>query len=229
MVSLPECGLLAGVHPPALVLLIFTQVNKVKILLADDHQLVREGLKLLIGQFGGAPEFLEAHDYASLRDQLRAHPEVDLAVVDLNMPGTNHGAGLESLASAYPAVPVVVVSAFTSPDTVRKVLVCPSVYAFVPKNGSPDCVRRAMQAGLARNKIGEVNDASAETMQAAETLPPRLVAVRALLREGKSNKMIAQQLGVGEGTVKNYMSEIFKALKVTNRTQAARFDEQDPI
>ena len=62
-----------------------------------------------------------------------------------------------------------------------------------------------------------------------QALAPRLVAVHALLRVGKSNKEIAYELDLSEGTVKNYMSEIFRRLKVVNRTQAARLDENSPL
>ncbi len=200
-----------------------------KILIADDHRLVREGLKLLIHQFGHAPEFFEAQDYAGLCAQLNVHSDVDLVVVDLQMPGADHGAGLEAVSAAHPCVPMIVVSAFSSPDIVRKALALPSVYAFVPKNGSPSCMHFAIQAALTRNKVGEVNDATAAPGNAQDTLAPRFESVRVLLREGKSNKVIAHELGLSEGTVKNYMTEIFKTLKVTNRTQAARFDEQSPF
>lgn len=201
----------------------------VRIVIADDHQLVREGLKLLLHQFSDAPQFLEAQDYASLRAQLIAHPDLALGVVDLHMPGAEHGAALEVLAAAHPHVPLVVVSAFSSPDVVRKALALPTVYAFVPKNGSSACMFRAMQAAMARDKIGEVTDAPDAPAPLQDGLSPRLEAVRNLLRKGKSNKAIAHELGLSEGTVKNYMSEIFKALKVTNRTQAASFDEQSPL
>jgi DNA-binding NarL/FixJ family response regulator len=197
----------------------------VKILIADDHQLVREGLKLLIGQFDSALSFVEAKDYASLRAQLLAHPLLAAAVVDLHMPGSEQGDGLQAIAKAHPQLPLVIVSAYSSPDVVRKALALPSVYAFVPKNGSAACMHTALKAALARDKIGEVSDAAPEAARSPDLLAPRLAAVRALLREGKSNKVIAHELGLSEGTVKNYMSEIFKSLKVNNRTQAARFDE----
>lgn len=201
----------------------FYNATTVKILLADDHPLVRQGLKLLITQFGYSPEFIEAHDYASLQAQLKAHPGFALAVVDLHMPGAKELAGLDAVVKAHPGVPLVVVSAFSSLDVVRKTLARASVYAFVPKNGSPACMQVAVQAALAREKVGEVSDAVVLPVS-PDVLAPRLQAVRDLLREGKSNKAIAYELGLSEGTVKNYMSEIFKSLKVTNRTQAARFD-----
>jgi DNA-binding NarL/FixJ family response regulator len=197
----------------------------VKILIADDHQLVREGLKLLIGQLDAGLSFVEAKDYASLRAQLLAHPELAAAVVDLHMPGSEQGDGLQAVAKAHPHLPLVIVSAYSSPDVVRKALMLSTVYAFVPKNGSAACMHTALKAALARDKIGEVSDAAPEAARSPDLLAPRLAAVRELLREGKSNKVIAHELGLSEGTVKNYMSEIFKSLKVNNRTQAARFDE----
>jgi DNA-binding NarL/FixJ family response regulator len=200
-----------------------------QVLIADDHQLVREGFKLLIHQFGSATQFLEARDYASLDAQLEANPDVDVVIADLHMPGTSHSSNLELTTLAHPSIPFVVVSAFSSPDVVRKVLALPSVYAFVPKNGSPGNMHLAIQAALVRHKIGELNDAAVMQAPIKENLPPRLEAVRTLLREGKSNKAIAHALGLSEGTVKNYMSDIFKSLKVTNRTQAARNDDQFPI
>lgn len=200
-----------------------------QILIADDHQLVREGFKLLIQQFGSATQFLEAQDYASLLAQLEANAGIDVVIADLHMPGASYSTSLELITRAYPSIPFVVVSAFSSPDVVRKVLDLPSVYAFVPKNGSPGNMQLAIQAALVRHKIGELNDAVAMPGFIKESLPPRLEAVRTLLREGKSNKAIAHALGLSEGTVKNYMSDIFKSLKVTNRTQAARNDGQFPL
>jgi DNA-binding NarL/FixJ family response regulator len=196
----------------------------VKILIADDHQLVREGLKLLVSQLNPTFDFSEAEDFKSLKAVLRVGPLPAVAIIDLHMPGAELGEGVASISGEYPSLPLVVVSAFSSPDVIRKTLALSSVFAFVSKNGSPSAMELALNAALSRHKIG---DASASTPAAKHTpdlLAPRLSAVRSLLREGKSNKAIALELGLSEGTVKNYMSEIFKMLKVTNRTQAARID-----
>ena len=204
-----------------------------QILIADDHALVRDGLKLVLQQLSpdGAVVFVEAHDYAGLRVQILASPKLDLAVIDLHMPGAQRGASLEAIGRSFPQLPLVVVSAFTSPDVVQKVLLLPSVYAFVPKSASHTCVLAGVRACLERRKAGEISDVPApELLQGPDeqTLAPRLLAVHALLRIGKSNKQIAFELDLSEGTVKNYMSEIFRQLKVTNRTQAARLDEDAP-
>ena len=201
-----------------------------QILIADDHALVRDGLKLVLQQLAvdGALVFFEANDYQSLNEQIRAQPQLDFAVVDLQMPGAQRGASLEAVSRKFPHLPLLVVSAFSSPDVVQKVLLLPTVYAFVPKGASHTCVLAAVRACLERRKAGEISDVPAPERPDEQALAPRLMAVHALLRVGKSNKEIAYELDLSEGTVKNYMSEIFRQLKVTNRTQAARLDEDAP-
>ena len=201
-----------------------------QILIADDHALVRDGLKLVLQQLAvdGALVFFEANDYQSLNEQIRAQPQLDFAVVDLQMPGAQRGASLEAVSRKFPHLPLLVVSAFSSPDVVQKVLLLPTVYAIVPKGASHTCVLAAVRACLERRKAGEISDVPAPERPDEQALAPRLLAVHALLRVGKSNKEIAYELDLSEGTVKNYMSEIFRQLKVTNRTQAVRLDEDAP-
>ena len=205
-----------------------------QILIADDHALVRDGLKMVLQQLAvdTAFEFFEANDYQSLTEQIRAQPQLDFAVVDLQMPGAQRGASLEAVSVHFPDLPLLVVSAFSSPDMVQKVLSLPTVYAFVPKGAGHPCVLAAVRACLERRKAGEISDVPAlELLNRLDEQPlaPRLLAVHALLRVGKSNKQIAYELDLSEGTVKNYMSEIFRRLKVANRTQAARLDENSPL
>ncbi len=194
------------------------------VLVADDHLLVRDGLKLLVASILGSVQFLEACDAPSLLAMAGAQPAPSLALVDLNMPGMDRGHGLAQLAHRHPALPVVVISALTSPDVVRRTQALANVHAFVPKSATVEHMRAAIHAALAGHKLAfsqGVDDGGSSTdLQ----LSPRLEEIRALVRQGMSNKLIASQLGISEGTVKNYMSDIFKALKVSNRTQAARFD-----
>lgn len=205
-----------------------------QILIADDHALVRDGLKLVLQHLSveEPSSFLEACDYHGLHEQIRTHPNLDLAIVDLQMPGAQRGDALIAISKSFWNVPLLVVSAFSSPDVVQKVLKLSNVFAFVPKGASHACVLSAVQACLERRKIGEVSDVPLPKLAQGpdeQALAPRLAAVHALLRVGKSNKEIAYELDLSEGTVKNYMSEIFRQLKVVNRTQAARLDENSPI
>ncbi|TWO70284.1 response regulator transcription factor [Caenimonas sedimenti] len=194
----------------------------VTFIIADDHNLVRDGLKLMVSGMLPHVRFLEADDADSLERAANA-PQVKLALVDLNMPGMDRGARLAQLARTHPRLPLVCISALTSPDVVRRTLEIPTVHAFVPKSATADHMRVAIDAALQGIKLMFVQPAEAQA--AAEIgLSPRLEEVRALLKQGMTNKRIAQKLNISEGTVKNYMTEIFRALNVSNRTQAAQYD-----
>ncbi len=193
------------------------------VLVADDHLLVRDGLKLLVASILGPVRFLEAGDADSLLHMARSVPPPSLALVDLNMPGMDRGSRLAELAHRCPRLPVVVISALTSPDVVRRTLDIASVHAFVPKSATAEHMRAAIEAALQGARLPFDANFS-DSAEPQILLAPRLEEVRNLLRQGMSNKLIASQLGISEGTVKNYMSEIFRALNVTNRTQAARFE-----
>jgi DNA-binding NarL/FixJ family response regulator len=200
------------------------------VLIADDHVLVREGLRMMLAdalaQTGepliNALHFVEASDANSLFAVARdASPQ--LLVTDLMMPGMQRGERLSEVARSFPKLAIIVISALTSPDVVRRALAIDNVFAFVCKSANAAEMRAALTAALRREKLSWT-PVPMEDKQLATTLSPRLKEVRALLRQGLSNKMIATELGISEGTVKNYMSDIFKALQVSNRTQAAQFN-----
>lgn len=197
------------------------------VLIADDHALVRDGMKLLLARLLGPVCFVEAGDAATLVQMARLQPQLRLAVVDLNMPGMERGYRLAELARECPALPLVVVSALTAPDVVRRTLAIPSVHAFVPKSAGAEQMRAALLSALAGRKMPFTLAPGAELGARPSLEPgltPRMEEIRALLRQGMSNKLIARTLGISEGTVKNYMSDMFKALNVSNRTQAAQVD-----
>jgi DNA-binding NarL/FixJ family response regulator len=193
------------------------------VLVADDHVLVRDGFKLLVSGILKSATIVEAGDGDSLVRAIRAHSPLSLALVDLNMPGMDRGARLADIARANPMLPLVVISALTSPDIVRRTLAIDTVCAFVPKSATSDHIRLAIDAALQGKKL-PFTTTLAKSAASEFMLTPRLEEVRQLLRQGMSNKMIASTLGITEGTVKNHMSEIFRALKVSNRTQAAQLD-----
>lgn len=195
------------------------------ILIADDHDLVRDGVKLMVAAMWPGARLLEAADAGALRQQARHLAGPALALVDLNMPGMDKGAGLALLARECPQLRMVVVSALTSPDVIRRALDLPSVYAFVPKSAGVLRMQQAIDAALEGRRLPYQPPAAAVPLPEAG-LTPRMEEVRALLRQGLSNKQIARQLDLSEGTVKNYLSEIFRVLKVSNRTQAAQYDPE---
>ena len=198
-------------------------VQPVNVLIADDHALVRHGLKLMVASVLGDVRFVDAYDAESLLQKAGTRPPPHLALIDLNMPGMGRGSRLTELTRAHPDLPIVVISALTSPDIVRRSLALASVFAFIPKSAPSAHLADALHAALNRVKLPFAQVMQRDA-QPAVKLSPRLEEVRHLLHQGMSNKLIATQLGISEGTVKNYMSEIFRALNVSNRTQAAQFD-----
>jgi DNA-binding NarL/FixJ family response regulator len=195
------------------------------VVIADDHALVRKGMELLVKGILGQVQCLMAGDAHALQELVNSHSRVDLALVDLNMPGMERGERLAKFSKANPKLPIVVVSALTSPDIVRRVLDIPTVYAFVPKSASPDLMYLAIDKALRHEKLAFSSKKSVDAYSAIK-LSPRLEEIRQLLRQGMSNKLIASTLGIAEGTVKNHMSEIFKTLNVSNRTQAAQLNPE---
>ena len=188
------------------------------ILVADDHTLARSGIKLLVSALLGDVRFVEADNGDALMNAVHWHPEIRLALIDLDMGAMHAGLRLVELSRRRPALPLVVVSASASADKARKVMNIPTVCAFVPKNSEVASIRTAIEAALHGRRI-TVPELQVPNRNA---LTPRQEEVHRLLSQGMSNKMIAGALGISEGTVKNHVSEIFRTLNTTNRTQAAQ-------
>ena len=193
--------------------------RRLTVLVADDHALVRGGIKMFVGTIVDNANFVEADDGESLMRAAHWHQSIDLAIVDLNMPSMHGIFRLIELSRRRPSLPVVVVSGMNSPDVVRRVVNVPTVCAFVPKNADPVAMRLAIEAALQGRRVAPAEPASVRLDHA---LTPRQDEVHRLLSRGMSNKAIAGVLGISEGTVKNHVTEIFRVLNATNRTQAAQ-------
>lgn len=128
---------------------------------------------------------------------------------------------LLELARRHPEIPLVVVSALSSADVVHRIMSIPTVYAFVPKTANREMMRAAIHAAMQGTKLRYLHG-YARSAPPEVRLTPRQEEIRSLLRQGLRNKMIARILGISEGTVKNHITDIFRALKATNRTQAAQ-------
>lgn len=198
-----------------------TAANHHTVLIADDHVLMRDGIKLLVAGMLGSVTFFEVGDGDALFVAARRTPPAQLALIDLKIPGMHGGVRLLELARRHPEIPLVVVSALSSADVVHRIMSIPTVYAFVPKTANREMVRSAVHAAMQGTKLqyahGYARNAPPEV-----GLTPRQGEIRNLLRQGLRNKMIARILGISEGTVKNHITEIFRALKATNRTQVAQ-------
>jgi len=208
-----------------------------KLLVIEDHTLVREGLVNLLAQVEGGVVVRDRPDFASALALLDDEDEVDLILLDLALPGIDGFVGLDILRRRYPAVAVVVVSAFDDSPTVTRVMHL-GASGFIPKSFSGEqllaAVRRVLAGEIFRPRPGAVGGAQLDD---AVPLPPsgsggarvrpaeiglteRQAQVLALLARGLSNREIAAHLELSEGTVKIHVTAILKALGVASRTQA---------
>jgi DNA-binding NarL/FixJ family response regulator len=201
-----------------------------KTLLADDHPLMREGVRQVLAQLDPPVEIIDAHDYPSLFAQSALHTDLDLALVDLNMPGFVGMQGISQFRSCFPDVPLVVISASESPRDVRDALDAGAL-GFIPKAASSSAMLAALQqvlaghvyvpAGLSDGLGGlAVGETSAAALPQLQGLTARQIEVARLLAQGCANKAIGGMLSMSESTVKVHIAAIFRTLNVTNRTEA---------
>ena len=119
-----------------------------KILLADDHALIRSGLRNELGQLDAGVDFVEAWDAESLRQAFDAHHDIDLAVVDLTMPGMEGARTIAALRQGHPTVPLIVLSAVETAAEVRSVLHS-GASGFIPKSAISKVMLQAIRLVVA--------------------------------------------------------------------------------
>jgi len=205
-----------------------TGVLGMKVLLADDHALFREGVRLVLESLVEGPlDVVEASDYIQALAAIRADASIDVGLVDLNMPGMDGFSGIEALKRASPDLHLVVVSASEQPSDVRRALDS-GAHGYITKSSPSAAMLEAIRLVLTGETfispglevpdgLGGGGDAEA----VRQSLTPRQRDVLAMLRLGKSNKEIARDLDLAEITVKLHVTAILRALGVENRTQAA--------
>ena len=191
-----------------------------KIGLADDHPIMRAALATALSELG-SPRFVEASDAQGALGLVDAHPDLDLLLVDLRMPGANGLETIRALRARAPQVPLVVVSADEDPVQVSA-LIGLGVAGYLPKSDPPAVIVSAVRLVLAGGTYvpPRLLAAGAGAGDEAPELTPRQLEVLRLLAQGLPNKAIANALGVSEGTVKVHLIAVFRALNVRNRTAA---------
>ena len=200
------------------------------VLIVDDHPLFRAALRDAVRAVCTDCEFLEADSIASLFDQLDAHPDADLLLLDLNLPGAYGFCALAHLRGSHPELPVVVVSALDDRRTVRQALAF-GAQDFISKSANADRIGRSLHAlltgentptsGFETNADLEVGGEALEVAQRFAQLTTQQFRVFGMLCAGKLNKQIAHELNIAETTVKVHMTAILRKLRAANRTQAA--------
>jgi DNA-binding NarL/FixJ family response regulator len=194
-----------------------------KLLICDDHALFREGLRYVLQEMEPGAVFEEAVDAEEALARAGKARDLDLVLLDLELPGRPGLEALRELRARHPELPVAIVSAENDPEVVRRVLRA-GACGFIPKSSTGSVLRQALQLILA----GEVYVPPAileapEPRRAASAreLTDRQQQVLALVARGLTNQEIAGVLGIAAGTVKNHVAAILERLDISNRTEAA--------
>jgi len=213
-----------------------------KFLVVDDHELIREAMRGALAVLDGDAAILEASDSREAMRLIEEHPDVDLILLDLNLPDRDGFTVLSELRESQPAISVVVMSAQQDHDSVVKAL-NQGALGFIPKSATRKVILGAVQlvisggvyippqalpgqeqvpsapAGMLQ-PVGAGSISDQRPVSPADLgLTERQMDVLTLIMQGKSNKAICRVLDLSEPTVKNHVSAILRALKVSNRTE----------
>lgn len=207
-----------------------------KVLIVDDHHLIREGMRPVLERLTppgseDPVEIFEAENFDAATLVVTKHPDLDLVLLDVRMPGTSGFAGLAQWQKRFPGLPVVMMSGDDDPGLVRSAIE-QGALGYIPKSSTSEVILSALRLvlsggtylpleALGRERSTPVPQAEfAADVAARLGITPRQADVLALLLAGASNKVICRELNLAESTVKNHVAAVFKALDVTTRVQA---------
>ena len=208
-----------------------------RIIFADDHNLIRETVGALIRKIASDVDLAEARDFPEALSKASAGPEPELIILDLYMPGMNHLKGLQEMRTRFPRVPAVILTGSVNLDDAYAAMEMGAA-GYIPKTIGSQAMLGALRQVLGGEKfmpsmliadtekleLGAANE-DVERDPAANPLnklTPREREVVQLLTAGHPNKEIARRLGLQEITIKVHLKGIYRKLGVVNRTQAVR-------
>ncbi|MBL4614381.1 MAG: response regulator transcription factor [Magnetovibrio sp.] len=211
-----------------------------RILFADDHTLVREGIRPFLQELAPDVEVLEAENLSKAEDQARNAGPLDLILLDLKMPGMDGFNGITKFTQSHPDVPIVILSGHYNRKDVIAALDY-GVSGYIPKNIGGMAMVNALRLVLSGEKYlpseafsdigGEEDDSiltpkktgpNAEIDPKFATLTQREAEILIHLVDGKTNKEIARELGLQEITVKIHVRNIYRKIGASNRAQAVK-------
>ena len=197
-----------------------------KILIVDDHALFREGLCHVLQELEKQITILEAPDYDQALQYISTNSDLDMVLLDLELPGKDGFEALNWVTEQYSALPVVILSASNQRSDIQRALGSGAM-GYIPKDTTSAIMLNALQLVLSggiyipQNMTQLDNKTSFNKANNNYGLTLRQVEVLTLLIDGHSNKYIAQELQLAEATIKVHITNILKILGVSNRTQAA--------
>jgi DNA-binding NarL/FixJ family response regulator len=207
----------------------------VRILIVDDHALVRRGMGHVVRECFSDANVVEAGGAAEALEAMSAEA-VDIALVDVRMPDADGLELLHDMKQRWPDVPVIMLTSFDHAHYVRRAL-AEGAAGYMLKDATPDDLEQAIKVALSgggnvlsprviQNLFDAMESGAPEANgdgmhRPVASLTQRETDILALLAEGKSNRDISRALFLSEKTVKAHLAAIFRKLGVTNRTQAA--------
>ncbi|MGP1834851.1 response regulator transcription factor [Shewanella frigidimarina] len=195
-----------------------------KIIIADDHPLFRQALSFMLKSSFVCSCLLEAQTIPELEQKLQETSDIDLILLDLDIPGAQGFNTLINIRHTYPEIGVIVISGFEEPETIRKAMNLGAA-GFIPKSTPVPAMIKAINDvinGKLWTPIGSYNpdDDIVEQEDKLISLTPQQRKILLMFAEGLLNKQIAYELNLSESTIKSHASTIFLKLGVKNRTQA---------
>jgi DNA-binding NarL/FixJ family response regulator len=206
-----------------------------KAVVVDDHPLIQEAVSNMLRRLEPDADIALAGDCERGLHIAGTGAEPDLVLLDLDLPGLSGIPALKRWRARFPGAPVIVLSATSDQQTVLAAIGAGAA-GFIPKSSSNEVMQSAVRLVLAGGKYlpsevltrsGPVDGAAFRPRRAATLstemlgLTARQTDVLCLIAKGASNKLICRELGLAERTVKAHVTAIFRALKVSSRTQAA--------
>jgi DNA-binding NarL/FixJ family response regulator len=204
-----------------------------RILVVDDHALVRRGMSYVVKEGFPDAEVIEAESSAAALEALRSTGKVDLALVDVRMPDLDGLELLRAIKVEWGEMPVIMLSTYENAPYVKRAL-ADGAAGYLLKDATPEDLSQAINVAMSGSgnvlsprviqNLFEDQDASngsSNGRRSEYSLTQREHDILELLAEGKSNREIAGRLYLSEKTVKAHLAAIFRKLGVTNRTQAA--------
>jgi len=197
----------------------------IRLILADDHAMVRQGLEQLLSSVDDLEIVATASDGEEAAKLVASSDGVDVVLMDLEMPRCDGIEATRRILEQRPEIRVVILTSFSDRDRILDALDAGAI-GYLLKDADPDDLVRGVRAAAA-GQSPLAPQAATAVLQARRVRRPEDVLterereVLTLIGEGLPNKVIAQRLGIGEKTVKAHVTRIFQAIGVTDRTQAA--------
>lgn len=196
-----------------------------KILIADDHALFRDGLSLHIEKLYPKAVILQSANFSQAVKIVQTTPDLDLLIIDLDMPDMDWTDGIRTLQEAAPQTGIAIISATEDTRNIKKALEM-GISGYIPKSSDTKVITSAihliLEGGtyLPPSVMEQTSQIADTSSKSAKLLTPRQSEVLSYVAEGMSNKQIAYKMNVSEATVKLHINALLRAIGATNRTQA---------